>query len=153
MSSTTGPVTLSFAGIRELLEFLERERASDEYLCRGQTKRYDRHTWKTPDRTLEIEAVYPQDYRFFYYEHEPTETTAFKVSAAREFGRDVRDQFFQFLAIYLTTIVDRDAWAKSQLASLEALPAGAPLSNSLFQTCASPKLTAHMKSITYTDPA
>lgn len=117
----------NFVGIRELLEFLERERTSGAYLYRGQMKRYPRHTWKTAERTQQIEALYPQDYRFFYHEHESTDATAAMVSAAREFGRYIRDQFITTLVIYCDTIRHRDVWADSLLRSFQqSVLVGAP---------------------------
>jgi hypothetical protein len=119
-----------------LLVFLERERASGDFLFRGQTRRYPPHLLKTPDRTLAVEPLYPADFRFFYKESESNEETNRMISSARDFGRDIRDMFCQFLTVNLAGIREENPWANSMVSSLENWPRRTPLFTSpFFRTC------------------
>ncbi len=107
-----------FPDILELLEFLEKGQQPDQYLFRGQLKRFPPHKWKTGGKTYEIEAIYPRDFRFYYEHHAPSEELVRKTSSARAFGREVRDQFVLFLHFHLTKSRGDHSWASSIISDL-----------------------------------
>ena len=57
-----------FPDVHKLFDFLEASHQPDQHLYRGQLKRYPPHLWNTGDKSYEIEAVYPADFRFIYVE-------------------------------------------------------------------------------------
>ncbi|MBL8351097.1 MAG: FRG domain-containing protein [Burkholderiaceae bacterium] len=107
-------------GILELLRQLEAEHQPGRHLYRGQVRRYPPHRWTADDGPHEVEALYPSDFRFHYAEASfspgTTEAMAKRVTAARAYQRDVRDQFVAFLLAHLATLPASFEWAQTQLA-------------------------------------
>jgi hypothetical protein len=130
---------MDYPNIIELLQQLETEHEEDRYLYRGQMRRYPAHQWTVQQELREVEALYPADYRFQYqnkdFSRENIERIVQRVSAARAFGRMVRDQFSIFLAATLIAEGEASAWA-SALGFFPELVATAKdrhlLQNSLF---------------------
>lgn len=117
---------MNFDDIGDLIGFLERERGGDTYLYRGQLVRWPRHRWKwkAEQSPYEIEALYPGDFRFFYKESEPTESTARMVASARAYGRKIRSLFSTFLLPHLLKIGGHDRWAADMLSSAGMVVSG-----------------------------
>jgi hypothetical protein len=126
---------MDFASIGDLIGFLERERGGDNYLYRGQLVRWPQHRWKwkAEQPPYEIEALYPADFRFFYQESGPTESTTRMVAAARAYGRRIRGEFSTFLLPQLLKIGGQDPWAAGMLSSAGTVVSGkTPVRESAF---------------------
>ena len=100
--------------ILELLEKLESEHQENEHLYRGQMIRYEPHRWEVDGDARETEALYPADYRFHYrqkdFSKENSEKNIRKISAARAYGRTVRDQFGLFLFVTISEAKNKEMW-------------------------------------------
>jgi len=96
---------MPYPDILELLQQLQTTHEEDRHLYRGQMKRYEPHRWSVQQELREVEALYPADYRFHYqiedFSRESLDRIVQRVSAARAFGRTVRDQFGLFLFVTL----------------------------------------------------
>jgi hypothetical protein len=108
----------------ELLQQLERDHRADRHLYRGQLRRHAPHRWKAQGEEREVEALYPADYRF-HYEHrdlspESSEAILGKVTAARAYGRTVRDQFVLFLIGRLASMGQAADWFVPAFRELQA---------------------------------
>lgn len=100
--------------IIELLQILEKDHEEDKYLYRGQTKRYEPHRWVVNHENREVEALYPGDFRFHYknvdFSPQYHEQRIRQATAARAYGRNIRDQFITFLTITLLADDQNGAW-------------------------------------------
>jgi hypothetical protein len=105
---------MHYPNILELLQQLETVHEEDRHLYRGQVKRYEPHRWTVQQELREVEALYPADYRFHYqhkdFSRENLDRIVQRVSAARAFGRTVRDQFALFVFLTLVTEEKEGAW-------------------------------------------
>jgi len=85
------------------------------FLYRGQIRRFPPHKWTVNGEERQVEALYPADYRFHYatvdFSPESFEQNVRRVSAARAYGRSVRDQFAVFLGVALLDEGRHGAWA------------------------------------------
>lgn len=107
-----------FPDILELINYAEDTQQSDQYLYRGQLERGRHHEWKVNDKLYQVESMYPSDFRFHYEHHEPSEEVSRKISAARAFNRERRDQFAEFLLVILNDIRTENGWADAELNNL-----------------------------------
>ena len=130
---------MHYPDIIELLQQLQAEHEEDRSLYRGQLKRYNPHRWTVEQELREVEALYPADYRFHYqhkdFSRENLDRNVQRVSAARAFGRTVRDQFGLFLFVTLVTEGEQGAraWALERFPELvAAVKAGKPPQESHF---------------------
>lgn len=116
-------------GILDLLRKLEAEHQPGRHLYRGQERRYPPHRWTADDGPHEVEALYPSDFRFHYAElsfsPEKTKAIADRVTAARAYQRDVRDQFVLFLLAHLARLPAAADWAQAQVADFRKALASA----------------------------
>ena len=125
--------------ILEVLKHLQKEHEENCYLYRGQIRQYEPHRWTVGRELREVEALYPADFRFHYqnkdFSRENPDLNAQRISAAREFGRVVRDKFAEFLFVTLLAEDEQDAWewALERFPELgEAVNAGTPRLDSHF---------------------
>lgn len=91
--------------IVDLLAQLEDEHEEGRHLYRGQLARYPPHRWTAHGEEREVEALYPADYRF-HYQHKDfsarnSERILQRVTAARAYGRTLREQFITFLVLLM----------------------------------------------------
>ncbi|HUF65222.1 MAG TPA: FRG domain-containing protein, partial [Gemmatimonadaceae bacterium] len=104
--------------ILELLRQLQTTHEEDRHLYRGQIRRYEPHRWSVQREVREVEALYPAHYRFHYqnkdFSNENLERTVQRASAARAFGRTVRDQFSLFLCLTLIAEGQQGAWGRAR---------------------------------------
>jgi hypothetical protein len=117
--------------ILALLQQLEMEHKENYCLYRGQMERYEPHRWTVQQELREVEALYPADFRFQYqnkdFSLENLDRNVQRVSAARAFGREVRDQFGFFLFLMLVAEGEHGAWAFERFPELvEAVQARKP---------------------------
>jgi hypothetical protein len=123
--------------ILALLQQLETEHEEDYHLYRGQMERYEPHRWTVQQELREVEALYPADFRFHYqnkdFSPENSDQYLQRVSAARAFGRAVRDQFVLFLFLTLVAEGEQGAWALKRFPELvEAIQARQPPQDTAF---------------------
>lgn len=122
-----------FPDILELIKFVEDTQQSDQYLYRGQLERGRHHEWKVDDKLYQVEAIYPSDFRFHYKHHEPSEELSRKISAARSFNRERRDQFAVFLLGFLNDTRIQNSWADAELNNLSDELTKLPLDTHFFR--------------------
>ena len=103
----------SFDGLKEAIRHLEAEHRPG-LAYRGQTKRYPRIARVIGGRQEEVEALYPEDFRFRASDP-PLTTDSTSISRRREHGRDVRDRFeaalFEHVVRRLTSDDEDVQWA------------------------------------------
>lgn len=130
---------MRYPDILELIHDLQTAHEEDRHLYRGQLKRYEPHRWTAQQELREVEALYPLDFRFHYQEkdfsRENLDRIVQRVSAARAFGRTVRNQFAVFIYLTLEAEGEPGAWAREREQFPElyaAVKAGKPPQDSHF---------------------
>ena len=99
-----------FDSIHSLVEKLESEAGDDHWLYRGQIRRGNMLVHPVDDGQADIEPLFPSDFRFIA---DRTSMPAGEViSAMREDGRNLRDNFMQWLCDRATNGDSRLDWLK-----------------------------------------
>ncbi len=103
-----------FDNILSLLRHLESEHDPDIHLYRGQLSRFT-HDWLDENGPIKLESIYPSDYRFITNFRSHNEIPPNDITAARSYGRKVRDLFFSTLTLKASTGEAAWAWLKEDL--------------------------------------
>jgi len=81
-----------------LLQHLEENHDPNVHLYRGQTRRFV-HDWDDGNGSVPLEALYPTDFRFITKYAGASQLRAQDISAARDYGREIRNLFTKSMTL------------------------------------------------------